>query len=79
MERRFYAMRLWYDGTRYRGFPRQAGLPTVEEALREALRRAGVSAHLSVAARTDAGVHALSQVVSFAVRAVLDPAGCVPP
>ncbi len=73
MERRFYGMRLWYDGARFRGFPRQPGLPTVEEALQEALRRAGVRAHLFAAARTDAGVHALSQVVSFAIRAALEP------
>jgi len=73
MERRFYAMRLWYDGSRFRGFQRQPGLATVEEALQGALLRAGVHAHLSAAARTDAGVHALSQVVSFAVRAALDP------
>lgn len=73
MERRFYAMRLWYDGGRFRGFARQPGLPTVEEALEEALRRAGIQAHLAVAARTDAGVHAVSQVVSFAARAALDP------
>lgn len=73
MERRFYAMRLWYEGSRFRGFQRQPGLPTVEETLQEALCRAGVRAHLFAAARTDAGVHALSQVVSFAVRAALDP------
>jgi tRNA pseudouridine38-40 synthase len=73
MERRFYGMRLWYEGSRFRGFQRQPGLPTVQEALEDALRRAGVRAHLFTAARTDAGVHALSQVVSFAVRAVLDP------
>ncbi len=73
MERRFYAMRLWYDGSRFRGFQRQTGLPTVQEALTDALRRAGVHAHLAAAARTDAGVHALAQVVSFAARQVLDP------
>jgi len=73
MERRFYAMRLWYDGGRFRGFQRQPGLPSVEQALQEALRQAGVRAHIFAAARTDAGVHALSQVVSFAVRAALEP------
>jgi tRNA pseudouridine38-40 synthase len=71
MERRFYGMRLWYEGSRFRGFQRQAGRPSVEDALQDALRRAGVNAHLFTAARTDAGVHALSQVVSFAVRAEL--------
>jgi tRNA pseudouridine38-40 synthase len=83
MERRFYALRLWYDGGRFRGFQRQPGLPTVQEALEDALRRAlrqGASApgarevpSLVVAARTDAGVHAVGQVVSFSMRAALDP------
>ncbi len=73
MERRFYGMQLWYEGGRFRGFQRQPGLPTVQQALEEALAAAGVCAPLAVAARTDAGVHALDQVVSFAVRAVLDP------
>jgi len=77
MERRFYAMRLWYDGGRFRGFQRQAGLPTVQEALRAALGAAlgdaGGRPHLAAAARTDAGVHALGQVVSFTARAALDP------
>jgi len=73
MERRFYAMRLWYDGARFRGWQRQPGLPTVQEALQQALAGAGIRAPLAAAARTDAGVHALSQVVSFATRADLDP------
>jgi tRNA pseudouridine38-40 synthase len=73
MERRFYAVELAYDGTRFRGFQRQPGLPTVQDALERALASVGVRAPLAVAARTDAGVHALAQVVSFAVRAELDP------
>jgi tRNA pseudouridine38-40 synthase len=73
MERRFYAMRLWYDGARFRGWQRQPGLPTVQESLQDALARAGIRAPLAAAARTDAGVHAVSQVVSFATRADLDP------
>ncbi|HYD40559.1 MAG TPA: tRNA pseudouridine(38-40) synthase TruA [Anaeromyxobacter sp.] len=73
MERRFYAMRLWYDGRRYHGWQRQPGTPTVQEAVEEALARAGVRAPLAAAARTDRGVHATSQVVSFAVRAALEP------
>jgi tRNA pseudouridine38-40 synthase len=73
VERRFYALRLWYDGGRFRGFQRQPGLPTVQESLDDALASLGVRAPLAVAARTDAGVHALGQVVSFAARAALDP------
>lgn len=73
MERRFYALRLCYDGGRFRGFQRQPGLPTIQEALEDALASAGVRARLQVAARTDAGVHALGQVVSFAARSALEP------
>jgi tRNA pseudouridine38-40 synthase len=74
VHRRFYALRLAYDGGRFRGFQRQPGLATVQGALEDALAAAGIRATLAVAARTDAGVHALDQVVSFAVRAELAPA-----
>lgn len=73
MERRFYAIEIAYDGGAFRGFQHQPGLPSVQEALVHALGAAGVHAALAVAARTDAGVHALRQVVSFSVRAALDP------
>jgi tRNA pseudouridine38-40 synthase len=73
VEKRFYAIELAYDGGRFRGFQRQPGLPTVQAALEEALASIGVRAPLAVAARTDAGVHALRQVVSFGARAALDP------
>ena len=66
-------MRIAYDGGAFRGFQRQPGLPTVEETLLGALRPLGLAPRLEVAARTDAGVHALAQVVSFAARADLDP------
>jgi tRNA pseudouridine38-40 synthase len=72
VERRRYALRLLYDGRAFRGFQRQPGLPTVQEAVEAALQRAGVTAALQVAARTDAGVSALDQVVSFVARADLD-------
>jgi tRNA pseudouridine38-40 synthase len=73
VERRFYAVEVAYEGGCFRGFQRQPGLPTVQDALDGALLAIGVRASLAVAARTDAGVHALRQVVSFAVRADLDP------
>jgi tRNA pseudouridine38-40 synthase len=73
VERRFYALRIAYEGGRFRGFQRQPGLPTVQDALEGALLAAGVRATLAVAARTDAGVHALDQVVSFSARAALEP------
>ncbi len=66
-------MRIAYDGGAFRGFQRQPGLPTVEEALLAALRTLGLAPRLEVAARTDAGVHALAQVVSFPARTDVDP------
>ena len=74
MERRRYALRLAYDGRAFRGFQRQPGLPTVQETLAAALRTLGVTGALQVAARTDAGVSALDQVVGFQARLDLDPA-----
>lgn len=73
MERRFYAIEIAYDGGAFRGFQAQPGLPTVQDALEGALATLGLRPALAVAARTDAGVHALAQVVSFAVRSALDP------
>ncbi len=73
MEKRRYALRLAYLGSAFRGFQRQPLLPTVQEALERALGALGIAPRLHAAARTDAGVHALGQVVSFAARAHLDP------
>ncbi len=73
MQRRFYAVEIAYEGGPFRGFQRQPGLPTVQAALEDALASLGIRARLAVAARTDAGVHALAQVVSFSARAALDP------
>jgi tRNA pseudouridine38-40 synthase len=55
-----------YEGTRYHGWQAQAGAPTVEGALREAIHNlTDESPALTAAGRTDAGVHALGQVVNF--------------
>lgn len=57
---------LEYDGTRFYGWARQPGRRTVEGAVRAALD--AVCPHwqrLAVAGRTDTGVHATGQVVSF--------------
>ncbi len=73
MEKRRYALHLAYDGGAFRGFQRQPGLPTVQECLERALAHLASPSRLDVAARTDAGVHALGQVVTFSARAALDP------
>ena len=57
---------LAYDGTGFRGFARQPGARTVQGALEDVLERVlGEIPRLAVAGRTDAGVHALGQVVSL--------------
>ncbi len=55
-----------YDGARFRGWARQPGLRTVQGELEDALAKViGEPVALTVAGRTDAGVHALAQVASF--------------
>ncbi len=69
-----YRIDLAYDGTGFHGYARQADVRTVQGDLETALRRALRVDDLTtaVAGRTDAGVHARGQVVSFAFDADLD-------
>lgn len=53
-----------YDGTEFAGFQRQPGRRTVQEVLEETFARClGHEVTVVAASRTDAGVHALGQVV----------------
>jgi tRNA pseudouridine38-40 synthase len=55
-----------YEGTEFRGWARQPGHTTVQGLLEDALATAlREPVRLSVAGRTDAGVHAWAQVASF--------------
>lgn len=61
-----YAALISYDGSAFHGFQRQRGLPTVQEALEDALSLLNKGmVRVTGAGRTDRGVHALGQVVSF--------------
>jgi tRNA pseudouridine38-40 synthase len=64
---------LAYDGTAFAGWARQPGLRTVQDELERAVGRIlGEPLALSVAGRTDRGVHAWGQVASYRHEA-LDP------
>ena len=55
-----------YDGTNYHGFQRQRNAPTVQAALEAAIAQVTQEPVTILAAgRTDAGVHALGQVIAF--------------
>ena len=60
------ALGLEYDGSRFHGFERQPARRTVQGEVEEALARVAASpVRVVCAGRTDAGVHALGQVVHF--------------
>src|SRR6266478_9821564 len=57
---------LSYDGTDLSGWQRQPDRRTVQQVLEEAIGRlTGVEPATNASGRTDAGVHALGQVVHF--------------
>lgn len=61
-----YKVTLEYDGTNYAGWQRQPDQPTIQGAVEAAIRTVAQADIPAIAAgRTDAGVHALGQVVSF--------------
>ena len=61
-----YRLDIAYDGAPFAGWAHQPGLRTVQGELEAGLERVlGAPAALTVAGRTDAGVHAWGQVASF--------------
>ncbi|MBM4417924.1 MAG: tRNA pseudouridine(38-40) synthase TruA [Chloroflexi bacterium] len=67
-------MTIEYDGTDFSGFQRQRNQMTVQEAIETAAGRIeGRPVTVVVAGRTDAGVHAMAQVISFTTARDLSP------
>jgi tRNA pseudouridine38-40 synthase len=68
-----FVLLIEYDGTRYHGFQWQAGLPTIQSELEQAIGRfCEQSSRVMAASRTDTGVHAKGQVVCFWIKSTLD-------
>jgi tRNA pseudouridine38-40 synthase len=66
-----FALGLQYDGTGFSGWQSQPAGNTLQDTLEAALARiAGHAVRVACAGRTDAGVHALGQVVHFDTAAV---------
>lgn len=69
-----YALRIEYHGGPFSGWQRQAGRPSVQEAVETALRRLEPEAPgIAAAGRTDAGVHATAQVAHCDLSRDWDP------
>lgn len=68
------ALLVEYDGSRYHGFQLQKNLPTIQGEIERALKRlTGYRVRVIAASRTDTGVHARGQVVSFRTKSSLAP------
>ncbi|HOO97238.1 MAG TPA: tRNA pseudouridine(38-40) synthase TruA [Caldisericia bacterium] len=71
-----YRATIAYDGFDFFGFQRQYGLPTVQVAVEDAIWEGlGIRASVYGSSRTDKGVHALGQVISFSIDQDLHPLG----
>lgn len=69
-----YRLTLEYDGGPFVGWQRQSSGPSVQASLEAALARfTGEEPETTAAGRTDAGVHALGQVVHFDLARAWDP------
>ena len=73
-EKKNIRLTLQYDGSRYHGWQRQKGVPTIQGVMEDRIHmmiREPVK--LIGSGRTDAGVHALNQVCNFRTKTKIDP------
>ena len=66
MEKKILAV-ISYDGSKFYGMQKQPGKKTVQGTIEEALEKINIKSGVQHAGRTDRGVHALNQVISFDV------------
>ena len=67
-----------YDGKNYCGLQLQANIPTIQEEIEIALKKLTRKRNrIMAASRTDTGVHAKGQVVSFRTESMLPPSAFV--
>jgi tRNA pseudouridine38-40 synthase len=72
--KRNFKLTLEYDGFQYHGWQRQHGVLTIQEVVESSLAvMLGAPIGVRGSGRTDAGVHAREQVVSFNARTRLGP------
>ena len=72
--KRNFRLILEYDGTNYHGWQRQQGMLTVQEVVESCLGiMLGMPVKVRASGRTDAGVHARGQEVSFYARTRMQP------
>ena len=72
------ALRVQYDGTDFHGWAVQSGLRTVPGTLIDTVRKAlDPTAEVDGASRTDAGVHARSQLAAVTLAHPIQPRGLV--
>ena len=70
--KRTFKLTVSYDGSNYSGFQRQAKETTIQQVLEEKLARiCGEPVTVTGSGRTDAGVHARCQVVSFTTEGTI--------
>jgi tRNA pseudouridine38-40 synthase len=66
---------LSYDGSAFSGWQTQPRARTVQETLEDAIKRltGALKVHANASGRTDAGVHAVGQVINFHTESRLEP------
>ena len=68
-----FAATLEYDGTNFSGFQRQKNATTIQQMIEESLKKiTDRKLTINYSGRTDAGVHAISQVFDFETEIIRD-------